>query len=68
MQYYASHGNYRSLFRCNSAAKVEKKPEEKKKSPSPQKEGAPEFIEKFPDTVRALLTAFAYLKLVNPAV
>jgi len=46
---------------------VEKKPEEKK-SPSPQKEGAPEFIEKFPDTVRASLTAFTYLKLVNTTV
>jgi len=29
----------------------EKKLEEEKKSPSPAKEGAPEFVEKFSDTV-----------------
>lgn len=31
------------------AAEVERKPEEKKKSPSPQKGGAPEFVEEFSD-------------------
>jgi len=30
---------------------VEKKPEEKKKSPSPLEGAAPEFVERFPDTV-----------------
>jgi len=33
------------------AATEEKKPEEKKKSPSPQKGAAPEFVEKFSDAV-----------------
>jgi len=43
------------LFHCHSVAAAEaepeKKPEEKKKSPSPVKGGAPEFVEKFSDTV-----------------
>jgi len=36
--------------RSVAAAEAEKKPEEKK-SPSPEKGSAPEFVEKFPDTV-----------------
>jgi len=42
-----------NFLSCHSvtAAEAEKKPEEKKKSPSPEKGEAPEFIEKFSDTV-----------------
>jgi len=39
---------------------VEKKPEEKKKSPSPQKGEAPEFVEKFEDTVSAIASHYSY--------
>ena len=44
------------MFCCHFVAAAEKKPEEKKKSPSPQKGAAPEFVEKFSDTVSNYVT------------